>query len=69
MSPKERARKILEELPLSKRQRKLYLEGLEKMTEEEVKLTTDKLEESLRRAPAVLEAARNLLKNRLKDKK
>lgn len=69
MSPKERARKILEELPLSKRQRNLYLEGLEKMTEEEVRLTTDKLEESLRQAPAVLEAARNLLKNRLKDKK
>ena len=69
MTPKDKARQILNELPLSKAQRELYLRGLDKMTEEDAKFVTDNLEKSLNAAPAALEAARNLLRERLKDKK
>ena len=69
MTAKERAIGILNELPLSKAQRELYLRGLNKMTEEEIKSATNKLEDALNRAPAALEAARELLKERLRYKK
>ena len=69
MTAKERARKILHELPLSKAQRELYLRGLERMTEEEAKLATDNLEEGLNGAPVAVEALQGLLRRRLRDKK
>lgn len=64
MTAKERARKWLDELPLSKKQRELYLSGWEKMSEEECKPLVDDLEKSLEELPATLEAARKLLESR-----
>lgn len=68
MSPKERARKVLEELPLSKRQRELYLKGLDQMTEDEARSVNDELEKSLNEASVAVEALRSLLK-RWRNKK
>ncbi len=61
MTAKDRARDILNALPLSEVQRKLYFNGLDRMTEEEIKLSIDKLEKSLKEAPVTLVAARKLL--------
>lgn len=61
---KERVRELLNEVPLSKSQRERYLEGLDKMTEEEAKSIADRLERGLDRSPEVLEKVRRWLLER-----
>ncbi len=62
MNARDRAKELLQELPLSKAQRDLYEAGLAKMSDDEVAASVSRLEEALNRAPETLEAARSLLR-------
>jgi CheY-like chemotaxis protein len=60
---KTRARSILRALPLARREREFYDEGVDKMEEGRLEETTRDLEAVLAQVPQVLEEARKLLKD------
>lgn len=61
MTERERAAALLQDLPLSQRQRALYLAGLAKMSDEQVSQTLTELESALESAPQALAVAEELL--------